>query len=315
MASSLLSRLTSPQDLLVLLGALAFLASGATLVVSSIRIGHEAIARRLEMVRPRVTVPLTAEEQLVLAQSLVRVPTSGLPEREQREIVRRLSAFRVPPKYAYAVFTTLRILFAATLAVLTAVFAARMATFAGARIAVLATVAAAAILGWFLPIMAVRSSARRRSKAVAAGLPEALELLVVCVEAGLSLEDGLERIIVELGRSQSELADELSLMSADLKILPSRDEALANLAERVDVPSIRSVVTTLAQTLRYGTPLAQALRVVASEMRNDALIHLEERANQLPALLTLPMMLFIMPTIFLITGGPAALRLIDVLLK
>ena len=112
-------------------------------------------------------------------------------------------------------------------------------------------------------------------------------------------------------RSQPALADELNLTLADLKILPSRDQALANLAERVDVPSVRSVVTTLAQTLRYGTPLVQALRVTAAELRNDYLVEMEERANRLPAYLTLPVILFLMPTIFLVVGGPAVLRIID----
>ncbi len=115
--------------------------------------------------------------------------------------------------------------------------------------------------------------------------------------------------------SHPSLAEELALTAADLKILPSRDQALSNLADRVDVPSVRSVATTLSQTMRYGTPLAQALRTVASELRNDSLLALEERANRLPTLMTLPMMLFIMPTIFLIVGGPAALRLMDTFLK
>ena len=117
-------------------------------------------------------------------------------------------------------------------------------------------------------------------------MPEALDLLVVCVDAGLSLEDGLSRVVSELRASRPALADELALTSADLRILPSRDQALAKMSERVDLASIRSVTTTLAQTLRYGTPLAQALRVIATEMRNDALIQMEQRANQLPALLT-----------------------------
>ena len=142
-------------------------------------------------------------------------------------------------------------------------------------------------------------------------MPDALELLVVCVEAGLSLEDGLDRVVTELRRSQPALADELDLTLADLRILPSRDQALLNFAERIDIPNVRSVVTTLAQTLRYGTPLAQSLRVVAAEMRDDFLIELEERANRLPAYLTLPVILFLMPTIFLVVGGPAALRLFD----
>jgi tight adherence protein C len=171
--------------------------------------------------------------------------------------------------------------------------------------------AMAAIISWFLPMFLIAYGVKQRTKAVRSGLPDALELLVVCVEAGLSLEDGLGRVVNELQRSQPALADELGLTLADLRILPSRDQALTNLADRVDVPSVRSVVTTLTQTLRYGTPLAQSLRVVASEMRNDFLIEMEERANRLPAYLTLPVMLFLMPTIFLIVGGPAALRMLE----
>jgi tight adherence protein C len=170
---------------------------------------------------------------------------------------------------------------------------------------------AGGIGGWFFPGMVIGKLIKARTKAVVAGLPDALELLVICVEAGLAFEDGLSRIVGELERSQPALAEELGFTAADLKILPSREQALANLAERIDAPSIRSVVTTLSQTLRYGTPLAQALRMVASELRSDTLVRIEERANQLPTLMTIPMMLFLMPTIFLIVAGPAALRVMD----
>jgi tight adherence protein C len=167
------------------------------------------------------------------------------------------------------------------------------------------------LVGWFIPERLVGRQIKRRTKAIVAGLPDAIELLVICVEAGLSFEDGVDRIVVELQQSQPELAEELALTSADLKILPSRDRALTNLTERVDAPSVKSVVTTLTQTMRYGTPLAQALRSVAAELRNDVILRMEERANQLPTLMTIPMIIFLMPTIFLIVGGPAALRLID----
>jgi tight adherence protein C len=185
-----------------------------------------------------------------------------------------------------------------------------MAVMAGPGLRMLLT-ASAGLFGWFLPVIVARQSAKRRAMAVVAGLPDALELLVICAEGGLSLADGIDRIVVELRRSQPELAEELALTAADLKILPSQDQALARLAARIDVPILRSVVTTLSQTMRYGTPVAQAMRVVAAEMRNDAIIRMEERANKLPALLTVPMILFIVPTIFLVVLGPAALRTID----
>lgn len=148
-----------------------------------------------------------------------------------------------------------------------------------------------------------------------AGLPDALELMVICVEAGLTLEEALSRTARELQQGRPWLAQQLDMTSADLRILSNRDDALANLAARVGSPGMRSLATALAQTLRYGTPLAQALRSMATEMRNESLIALEERTNRLPALMTVPMMLFIMPTIFLIVGGPAALHVMDTFLR
>jgi tight adherence protein C len=175
----------------------------------------------------------------------------------------------------------------------------------------LAVSVAASLAGWLAPAFIMSARGKRRVRLIARGLPDALELLVVCVEAGLSLDDALDRVVAELGESHPALADELALLSADLKILPSREQALTNLAERVDLPSIRSIVGTLAQTMRFGTPLAHAMKVVASEMRNDVMMSMEERANKLPALMTVPMIIFILPTIMLILGGPAMLRVLD----
>jgi tight adherence protein C len=124
----------------------------------------------------------------------------------------------------------------------------------------------------------------------------------------------MNRIVIELQASQPVVAQELAVTSADLKMLPNRDDALRRLADRLDMPSVNSIVTTLAQTLKYGTPLAQALRVVASELRNDALLRLEEQAGRMPVLLTIPMILFILPSLFLVIGGPAFLRVLDVFL-
>ena len=157
--------------------------------------------------------------------------------------------------------------------------------------------------------------ARRRTAAIMAGLPDAFELLVICVEAGLSLEAALSRTARELHQARPWLARQLDMTSADLRISSNRDDALANLAARVGTPAMRSLATALSQTLRYGTPLAQALRSMATEMRGEAMIALEERTNRLPALMTVPMMVFIMPTIFLIVGGPAALHLIDTFVR
>jgi tight adherence protein C len=169
-----------------------------------------------------------------------------------------------------------------------------------------------AALGWFVSHLVMDRLALNRRRSIAHGLPDAIELLVIAVEAGLSLEDAIKRIVIELSRSQPAIAEELAITSADLSILPSRDDALRRLAVRINLPSLRSVVTTLLQTMRYGTPLAQALRIVAAELRNDALRKLEEQANRMPVLLTIPMILFILPSLFLIILGPAFLKVLDV---
>ena len=312
--TSLLAAFASTPTLSALLGATALVVGGIALIASAIFIGHEAMVMRVDLIRPRAAAAITAGKKAQASdKGLFRLPEHGLPEREERELIRRLSKLGVPESYALSFFAVSRILAAFSLGVLMLITAGQIAVFADFPFAAPLAAAIAFIAGWFLPLALIRMGARQRAKAVASAMPEALDLLVVCVDAGLSLEDAFIRVVNEMGRSRPELADELALTSADLQILPSREEALARMADRVNIPSVRSVVSTLAQTLRYGTPLAQALRVIASEMRNDALMLLEERANQLPALLTVPMILFIMPTIFLIIGGPAVLNLIDAL--
>ncbi|AXK82924.1 type II secretion system F family protein [Pseudolabrys taiwanensis] len=308
--SALFSNLVS--TLPALLAALALAAGGALLIASALRTRDEALARRVAMVEPRGTKFTRRGAPTGTAESLFRLPEGALSAASQREVGRMFSGLGLSPARALTAFTMMRLVVVAVLGIGTFLWLRGFGAFANTPLLPVLLAAMVAIGGWFLPMTIVSYRLKQRTKAVRSGLPDALELLVVCVEAGLSLEDGLDRVVTELKRSQPALADELNLTLADLRILPSRDQALANLAERVDVPSVRSVVTTLAQTLRYGTPLVQALRVTSAELRNDSLIELEERANRLPAYLTLPVIVFLMPTIFLIVGGPAALRLIDV---
>lgn len=297
--------------LLATLAVATLVVSGATLIAAGARMSHEVVARRVDLVKPQAA-PAPKNTQRSLEKPVVK-PGQRVPEREQREIVRMLSGIGVPTVYAPSGFVVARVVVAASLGLLMLIVARHVTVIASFRLAMPLAAMVGAVVGWLVPSILIGMSARQRAKEVATAMPEALDLLVICVDAGLSLEDGLVRVATEMGQLRPALADELALTSADLQILPSRDEALMRMADRVDIPSIRSVVMTLAQTLQYGTPLAQALRVISAQMRDDALIQLEERANQLPALLTVPMMLFIMPTIFLVVGGPAALQLIDVL--
>lgn len=170
---------------------------------------------------------------------------------------------------------------------------------------------AAVLLGFKLPDIYVANLKAKRTDALRKSLPDALDLLVVCAEAGLTLDSALNRVAKELGRASPELADEFSLTAIELGFLPERRQALLNLSERVDLPALRGVVTTLVQSERYGTPLATSLRVLSAEFRNERLMKAEEKAARLPATLTVPLILFILPTLFVVLLGPAACKVAD----
>jgi tight adherence protein C len=139
--------------------------------------------------------------------------------------------------------------------------------------------------------------------------------LVICAEAGLSLEAALTRVSQEMARACPEVADELGLTAIELGFLPERSKALENLAKRVQLPSFRGVVNTLTQTEKYGTPLSQSLRVLSNEFRSERMLKAEEKAARLPAVLTVPMIIFILPPLMIVLLGPAILRTIDALSK
>jgi tight adherence protein C len=166
-------------------------------------------------------------------------------------------------------------------------------------------------LGFFAPELYVSNLTKKRQVTLSKGLPDALDLLVICAESGLSLDVALERVANEIGGANSELAEELSLTSIELGFPPERRQALLNLNRRTNLPAIRGVVNTLMQTEKYGTPLSQSLRVLANEFRDQRLLKAEEKAARLPATLTVPMILFILPVLFIVLVGPAIINVMD----
>ena len=141
------------------------------------------------------------------------------------------------------------------------------------------------------------------------GLPDALDLLVVAAEAGLALDTAVDRVGREMARNNRAIALELGILVQELRLLPDRSEALRRLGERTGIDGFRQLSTTLMQTMRFGTPLAQALRVLAAEMRTARQLRLEEKAIRLPALLIGPLILFILPTLFIALLGPSILEM------
>jgi tight adherence protein C len=167
--------------------------------------------------------------------------------------------------------------------------------------------------GVYAPVMFVDNAAKNRGQKIQKQLPDALDLFVICAEAGLGMDAAFVRVAREVGSSSPELADELGLTAIELGFLPNRRDALNNMARRSDLAAIRSFVNTLSQTEKYGTPLTQSLRVLASEFRNERLMKAEEKAARLPATLTVPMICFILPPLFIVLIGPAIIQVIGVM--
>ncbi|MHB9880054.1 type II secretion system F family protein [Pacificimonas sp. ICDLI1SI03] len=168
-------------------------------------------------------------------------------------------------------------------------------------------------LGYKAPDIYLKNLITKRTDAIRKGLPDALDLLVICAEAGLTVDAAFNRVSRELGRGFPELADEFALTAIELGFLTDRREAYENLSRRVDLDALRGVVTTLVQTEKYGTPLASALRVLSAEFRNERMMKAEEKAARLPAIMTIPLILFILPVLFVVILGPAACSIADAL--
>ena len=178
-----------------------------------------------------------------------------------------------------------------------------------------AGVAGTLVLSYKAPDLWLSNKVKKRSHAIRKGLPDALDLLVICAEAGLTVDAAFNRVAKELGKAYPELGDEFGLTAIELGFLNERRNAFENFAMRVDLEAVRGVVTTMIQTEKYGTPLASALRVLSAEFRNERMMRAEEKAARLPAIMTIPLILFILPTLFVVILGPAACSIQDNLFK
>jgi tight adherence protein C len=169
------------------------------------------------------------------------------------------------------------------------------------------------VIGLFGADLLVKNRGDNRIKKLTMALPDALDLLVICAEAGLSLDSAIKRVGQEMKTASPEISDELMLTAIELSFLPDRQVALQNLISRTDVPKLRALVNSLIQSERYGTPLANSLRVLSAEFREERLVAAEEKAARLPAIMTIPMILFILPSLFIVIIGPAVLHVLDTL--
>jgi tight adherence protein C len=318
MTSDLLPFGLNPQTLISVLTGLGTFAS--VLAVIRAFVPHDPMRSRLA---------LHAKRRSELRTALVATPRRGRPApvnllrslvdrlkltqgEESRTSAEKLAQAGLRSRDALVVFLGIRLIMPLILGVTVWIAVTATAPGLATTYKMLATVVGA-VTGAYGPSLLLGKRIKRRQKAIQKALPDALDLLVICAEAGLSLDGALTRVAREIGNAATELADELGLTAIELGFLPNRSEALRNLMRRVDIPSIRGVVNTLAQTERYGTPLASSLRVLTAEFRDQRMMKAEEKAGRLPATLTVPMILFILPTLFVILVGPAAINVMHTL--
>ncbi len=177
----------------------------------------------------------------------------------------------------------------------------------------LAALVFAFVIGFYGPNLYVENIAQKRRVKIMQAFPDALDLLLICVEAGMSIEAAIQKVSQEIGGSSIELAEELSLLVAELSYLPERRMAYEGLAKRTNHPGVKSVATAMIQAEKYGTPLGTALRVMAKENREMRLSAAEKKAAALPAQLTVPMILFFLPVLFVAILGPAIIKVQDIM--
>ncbi|MCH2548318.1 MAG: type II secretion system F family protein, partial [Alphaproteobacteria bacterium] len=166
-------------------------------------------------------------------------------------------------------------------------------------------------LGMRLPEFYVDRKRKKRYIMIQRALADTLDLLMICAEAGLSLAQGLERVSKELKNAYPEMADELGLTSIELSFQPDRQKTLNALAKRIQLQEVKGIVNVLIQTEKYGTPIAQALRTLSAEFRTQRMLRAEQKAARLPAIMTVPMIVFILPTLFIVVIAPAAIGLLN----
>jgi tight adherence protein C len=249
---------------------------------------------------------LRAEPSSFMKQTLEKLKLSNILESEDTRIKLIQAGYRGQAPLVAFLFFRFVMLFIVFFAALFYLFLITHFTWS-TPLKLLAAVGAA-LAGFFLPDLFVSNRITRRQQSIMRGFPDALDLLLICVESGMSIEAAFTRVASEIGPQSVELAEELGLTTAELSYLPERRQAFENLAKRCGHPGVRGVAASLNQAEKYGTPLGQALRVSSQENRETRMQEAEKKAAALPAKLTVPMIVFFLPCLFVVILGPAIMK-------
>src|SRR5262245_25282532 len=283
----------------------------------------ERFEARLRVVRERRRQLSQSQTSAFQARSRLQTPTSGLKGLAMRRFsmadlldakdlrVKLSRAGRRGPS-AVANYLFMRIALPIVLIIVTLVYA--WLVFPDRPIAVrIAGGAVMGLLGYLMQQILLSNAITKRQKMLQRGFPDALDLIVICVESGMSIEAAFGKVTEQMGATYPEMSEEMGLTSAELAFLSDRRQAFENLAERTGLPSFKSLATTLLQSERYGTPIANGLRVLAQENRDTRMSMAEKKAAALPAQLTVPMIIFFLPVLFIIIAAPAGIQIVQML--
>ncbi len=314
---------TTPQTLVAVFAALAVFATAYTVVQPLFERDKlagriKSVALEREQIRARERARLAAETSRANLRREARPFMQRIVDRfnlrkalaDDKTIARlRMAGFRGQAPLVVFLFTrvTLPLLFA-TLAF---VYVFVIAKLQQATMVKVLIVIVAAYAGFYAPNLYISNTVSKRQLSIRRAWPDALDLMLICVEAGMSLEAAFRKVAEEIGQQSVELAEELTLSTAELSYLPERRQAYENLGRRTGLETVRSVMTSLIQAERYGTPMGDALRVLAQENRDQRMNDAEKKAAALPPKLTVPMILFFLPVLFIVILGPAAIRVMS----
>jgi tight adherence protein C len=233
------------------------------------------------------------------------IESGMLSESTLNEVQETLTNTRLRGARGLSLFIGLKMMLLVGLPLLTIIGGSQSGMAAGP---LLSLSAIASIIGLLAPDWIIKAIRARYLKGVEAGLADALDMMVICAEAGLGLESAIERVSEEIGVAHRNVSLELARTSQDLRMMSDRKAALTAMGTRTGLDSMKRIATMLVQSSQLGTPLTKALRTISAELRQEALTRFEARAARLPVLLTVPMIVFILPCVFIVVAGPAGLQ-------
>jgi len=316
--------LLNPQSLATLLAFVAAVATVLTLAMPLVYV--DPLARRMRVVafereklRQQERERLAQQKQKATLRTSPKQFVQVLVERlnlakwlGQEEARQKLSQAGYRGQAPYMTFLVMRMVAPLAFSALAAFYLFFLLDLKQPPIVKLGGCIAAAWFGLQLPMLLLKNQIQRRQLSINRAFPEALDLLLICVESGMSIEAAFRKVSDEVGSQSVPLAEELMLTTAELSYLPNRRQAYDNLVKRTDLQGVKSVCMALQQAERYGTPLGAMLRTMAQENRDMRMAEAEKKAAGLPPKLTVPMILFFLPVLFVVILGPAIIQIIAI---